>query len=631
MKKLSTLSIFFLITLLTVFSFIPKSVFADGMMIKPDPFSDRWDYSDESNQQAFINYDNGLQKMIISVGLGENSSKGVVWLFPVPSDPNKVAIDVVKSLPKLSGEEISKKAKSDLDDTSKFLQITQVYTIPFVLFSQTRSRAGAPSLGGSSFANPLEIGKDTELDVVVYEHIDKEGISSEIITAKTATGLYDYLKSKGLKIESGSIPVLDNYIGKEYSFVASWISSPEKIISTQDIKDNLYLYFSSQSRYPKFFELVNSLKQKYPEFNQALNPTEYLKSQQGGTVLQELTQAIQDDPSIITDAYNRNQTNLSNQRGVFVTFPTKDIYFPLLPTSVYGSKTVPATIRIIGYVSPKVFQDIKNYTKTEYHIDNYVSFTEDLKNFYSGRNKNIKYTKIEISAPSKFLTDDLWISKHSPIKTHYSSFVAAHPLISAIILLILSSIITGILAGRIVFIELRRNIIKLGLIGLSNCLSIFGLLITIMFVGTKKRNEAADTLLTEIKQKGYFWKRRVAVILFFVAIPFLAVGLFALFLLLFLLIGGGIGYFSIKYFMITLGMPILMIYVLPISALIIGFVIKRIKIEDKGLFEQLKSAGYSSWSFQPKDKMMKYAFVPIFSILFLIISWLLVKLVGFTV
>jgi len=44
----------------------------------------------------------------------------------------------------------------------------------------------------------------------------------------------------------------------------------------------------------------------------------------------------------------------------------------------------------------------------------------------------------------------------------------------------------------------------------------------------------------------------------------------------------------------------------------------------------LKSASYSSWSFQPKDKM-KYVFVPMFSVLFLIISWLLVKLVGFTV
>jgi len=593
-------------------------------MIKPDPYSDRWDYSGENNQQAFINYDNGLQKMIISVGLEGENSKGVVWLFPVPSDPNKVAIDVVKSLPQLSGEEISKKAKSNLDDTTKFLQITQIYTIPFVLFSQTFNSAGI-----EGFDNALGvsqgINRGVEPDVIVYEHLEKEGIASEIITAKTANGLYEYLKSRGLKIESGSIPVLNNYIGKEYSFIASWISAPEKIISAQDIKDNLNIYFSNQSRYPKFFELVNSLKQKYSEFNQALNPTEFLKSQQGETVLQELTQAIQNDLSIIADAYNRNQTNLSNQRGVFVTFPTKDIYFPLLPTSVYGSKIVPATLRIIGHVSPKVFQDIKSYTKTEYYVDNYASFADDLKNFYSGQNQNIKYTKIEINAPSKFLTDDLWINNQAPIKTYYSTFVAKNPITSAIILLILSSIMAGILAGMFIFRELRKNIVKLGLIGLSNCLSIFGLLITTVLVGTKNKNESVEPLLAEIKQKGYFWKRRLATILFFVAIPFLVFGMFALPSLI-----REIGY-SMKYFdFMNFVIPALIIYILPITALVVSFIIKRIKIEDRNLFEQLKSVGYSSWSFQPKDKM-KYVFVPIFSISFLIISWLLVTLAGFTV
>jgi len=544
MKKTLSFVTLSLITFLAVFSFVPKSALADGMMIKPDPYSDRWDYSGENNQQAFINYDNGLQKMIISVGLEGENSEGVVWLFPVPSDPNKVAIDIVKSLPQLSGEEISKKAKSNLDDTTKFLQMTQLYTIPFISFYGT---LGTTEKGlDNSLGVPQGLGRNVEQDVIVYEHLDKEGISSEIITAKTANGLYDYLKSKGLKIESGSIPVLDNYIGKEYSFIASWISSPKQIIS-------------------------------------------------------------------------------ANQRGVFVTFPTKDIYFPLLPTSVYGSKTVPATLRIIGHVSPKVFQDIKSYTKTDYYVDSYASFADDLKNFYSGQNQNIKYTKIEINSPSKFLTDDLWINNQAPVKTYYSTFVAKHPIVSAIILFILSSIIAGILAGLIIFRDLRKNPIKLGFIGLSNFLTLLGLLITTVLVGTKNKNESVESLLVEIKQKGYFWKRRVATILFFVAIPFLVFGLFALSSLI-----REIGYSSMRYFMSDFVIPILIIYVLPISALIISFMIKRIKIEDRNLFEQLKFAGYSSWSFQPKDKM-KYIFVPVFSVSFLIISWLLVKLVGFTV
>ncbi|MBP8618114.1 MAG: hypothetical protein KBI15_02695 [Candidatus Pacebacteria bacterium] len=546
MKKLSTLIILSLTTFLAVFSFIPKLVLADGLAIKPDPYSNRWDYSDESNQQAFINYDNGLQKMIISIGLEGENNNGVVWLFPIPADPNKVAIDAVRNLPQLSGEEISKKAKSNLDDTAKFLYATQIYTIPFMSLFQTfdiTETRGPVDLGVIG-----DINSFIEPDVVVYEHLEKEGITSEIITAKTAFGLYDYLINKGLKIESGSIPVLDNYIGKEYSFVASWINPSENIVSTQ--------------------------------------------------------------------------------RGIFVTFPTKDIYYPMLPTSVYGSKIVPVTIRIIGHVSPKVFQDIKSYTKTEYYIDGYANFADDLKNFYSGQTQDIKYTKIEINAPSKFLTDDLWISNFTPLKTYYSTFFAKHPVINTIFLLIISSLITGILAGWIVFKALRKNIFKLGLIGLSNCLSIFGLLITTILINTKEINkeinEGVKQILTEIKQKGYFWKRRLAAILLVVDLPFLLFFLSALPRL----ITEWMRLLRPGYFYIIILQLILVL--IPVAVLIFSLIIKRIKPEDKNLFDQLKLKNYSSWSFQPKDKA-KIIFVPLFSVLFLIVSWWLVKLIEFTV
>jgi len=173
--------------------------------------------------------------------------------------------------------------------------------------------------------------------------------------------------------------------------------------------------------------------------------------------------------------------------------------------------------------------------------------------------------------------------------------------ISAVLLLIIGSLITGILVGWIVFKALRKNIFKLGLVGLSNCLSIFGLLITTMLINTKEINEGVGQIITEIKQKGYFWKRRFAAILLLVDLPFL---LFVL--------------------------PNLILVLVPVAILVFSLIIKRIKPEDKNLFDQLKLNNYSSWSFQPKDKA-KILFVPIFSISFLIVSWLLVELIGFTV
>jgi len=438
---------------------IPKSALADGMIIRPDPYSDRWDYLGQSSQQAFINYENGLQKMILSIDM-EEASEEAVWIFPVPAEPDKVVIDVVTKLPQLRGEEITKKAKSNLLDIKKVLQITQIYTFPFVIMAE---RIGTYK-GMKGIGAPLGMERaEIETDVIVHERLEKEGIATEIITAKTAQALYQYLQNKNLKVEAGSISVLDHYIGKEFTFVVSWISE---------------------------------------------------------------TNIMAPKPQ-------------SKQRGVFVTFPTKKIYYPLLPTSVYGSEVVPATIRIVGFVNPKVFKDIKDYTETGYFIDRYFRIGPELKNFYNDVTKNVKYTKIEINAPSKMLTEDLWISKIAPLKIFHALFIVKHPAISGILLLILSSIMTGLLVGVIIFREARnrKGLIKFGLIGIFNCLSIIGLIIATLFVKTKEIRE-----------------------------------------------------------------------------------------EDKELLAKLKQRGFSTWAIQAKD-LRKLGFIPLFSVSFLIISWIIVKLV----
>jgi hypothetical protein len=96
------------------------------------------------------------------------------------------------------------------------------------------------------------------------------------------------------------------------------------------------------------------------------------------------------------------------------------------------------------------------------------------------------------------LTDDLWIGRHSPLKTYYTSFVAIHPGICTILLLILTSFITGILAGWTIFKELRKNIVQLGLIGLSNCLSLVGLIVVTHFNTPKGKRQFAFVALFSI-------------------------------------------------------------------------------------------------------------------------------------
>ena len=442
MKKINKLSLFLIIIGISLIPLlvISEPVLADGMIIKPDPYSDRWDYLGESNQEAFINYESGLEKMILSIGI-EEASENAVWIFPVPADPDKTVIDVVTKIPQLRGEEVTQKAKLNLLYIKEILPMTQIYTIPFV------SLGGVMYMGEGTLGTPSTGlgGYDVETDVIIHEQLVKEGITTEIITAKTAQSLYQYLKEKGLKIEQNSIPVLDYYIGKEFTFVISWISS-----------------------------------QKSP----------------------------------------------LGQRGIFVTFPTDKIYYPLLPTNVYESQTIPITIRVVGFVSPEIFNDIKSYVEISYYLDEnvYISLgahgysenefksiseflgsTIKTKSNYGANLGDIKYTKIEINAPSKTFTDDLWINNRAPLSTIPVFFIASHPFATGVILLILISIISSLFASVVVFREARnkKGLIKFALIGIFNCFSIIGLIIATLFVATKEIKEGDKELFAELKKKGY--------------------------------------------------------------------------------------------------------------------------------
>ncbi len=541
-----------LIVLLLSMFFVPIApALADGMVIAVDPYDDSHDvtYSNENSQNALISYDNGFQNMILSIGIDNSSNSDMVWLFPVPADPARIVIDILKDIPNLTGEDLSKSAKSNLDGIRASIQATQIYPLLFMgMFSSGGSKSYSTLAGGEmAYNSPDGMG------VIVHEHIVKEGITSEIVTAKKADGLYNYLNGLGLDIDRGAIPVLDNYIGEDFSFVVSWISDSN--VSSDD---------------------------PWPSLGRRGN---YISDQ--------------------------------SERGVFVSFPTNDLYFPLMPTSVYGSRHVPATLRILGHVSPRIFNDIRDFTTTEYYVNGHIRSTEPMDNFLRGSFSSLNYTKIEIDAPSKFLTKDLWISRRPPFRTFIASTVAEYPVIMGIFLLIVSSVLTGIIVGWIMFRDLRNKIPTLALIGLANCLTIIGVIVATVRARTRIITDESKELFAEIGNKGYWNKRILATLLFIFSIPFLFTGfiLFPIF--------DGLGY-DFNIFLI------LLVYVLPIIAFMFALDNLRVKEEDRGLFKQLKESSLSTQTLHGINTT-KFAFIPVYSISFLFISWLLVKLVEVSV
>lgn len=416
--------------LTAIFSFIaPLFVSADGMVIMPGDYG--WGFRDEESQTAFINYQDGIEKMIISTGLKEDT-KDSVWLFPVPAIPQKVVIDVITQTPSWYGSSVDQKAKHNLEEIKNYLYLSQIYPSIFrpryIGYSSYDTINALPSLGVGE-------QKTDVATIDVYEHLEKEGITTEIITAKTGDAIYTYLKNKNLNIEAGSIPVLDSYVGKDFTFVVSWISEVKNETRINEIDS--YYYKASK-------------------------------------------------------------------KGVFVAFPTEKIYFPLMPTSVYESKVVPATIYINGFVTPKIFQDIKPYTTVGYFMNNYVYGAEP-QIFYGNNSDVNKFTRIEINSPSKLLTEDLFVKNSAPAGVNYDYFIAKYSTVIFVLIFVILSFLSGTLSGLVVFKEARskKGWFKFSILGFTNLLSIIGLIVATVFVPTKSIRAEDKDLFFEFKKRGY--------------------------------------------------------------------------------------------------------------------------------
>lgn len=401
--------------------------FADGMIHYYDYY---WRPLDEDRQYCAINYQNGLEKMILTVSLSDIRGTKAVWIFPVPAKPKDVAIDIIKGFPALYGYDVKGQAEYKVEESLIFMSMSQIYPIlfPFLFVKAPHYYTALGIRKGAEWQN-IEEG------VTVHERIEKMGLVTELVTAESGDALSNYLTNKGLDLPSESKEILDEYVGKEYSFVISWISDVEEFKRNQEYGRKYYYYGK---------------------------------------------------PSYLV--------------GVSITFPTSKIYFPLKPTSIYGSREIPITIFVMDHVTPEIYEKIKPYTTVGYYIDSWYSPPYNLESFFgtSSSIRNLKYTKIVINAPSKYLENDLWIKNYAPANVALASFIVLHPFIFSIFLFIIASCLASGIAGFIIFRD-KKMLKKLTLWGLFNFLSIIGFSIATLFMKTKPFSKE---LVKKLKKEG---------------------------------------------------------------------------------------------------------------------------------
>lgn len=181
--------------------------------------------------------------------------------------------------------------------------------------------------------------------------------------------------------------------------------------------------------------------------------------------------------SWIPDVEKFNQSNI----GVFITFPTDKIYFPLKPTSVYESQEIPIIVYVMGHVTPELYPEITTGgTEVNYFVENYYNVPDNLSSFFNGKTsiRDLKYTKIKINAQSKSLKEDLWIQNSTPSGVALADFMSGNGWVCGIIVwitfLALNSCLASLLSGMLVFRKDKPSMKKFALLGISNFLTLAG-------------------------------------------------------------------------------------------------------------------------------------------------------------
>jgi hypothetical protein len=420
-------------------SFVAFALLLSGAVTPAIADGGIWHYGDdnrmylaqENAQVAAINYQDGLERMLISVNYnGENVHS--VWIFPVPARPSKVGIDVVSSFPSFSGTNPEQTAKSAVGMNLAIGAMTQIY--PLVL--------GIPFLyiQGGMMAQSMNGFGDMLKGVQVWESIEKDGIRTELITTESGDSLYNYLRAQGLFFDRDTISIFNGYIGKDYSFVVSWITS--------------------QSAYGD-----GASPQYYPSPSSIKHP------------------------------------------GILITFPTDKIFFPLMPTSVYGSAAIPIRLYVMGFVQPQTFGNLGSYVTTQYYTNSYSSLggyggsSGEMQKFF-GTSTERSFTKVEIlDAPAKYFTDDLWFNRGAPARITLSSGVnsvyAWNPLVVYVIVIAAMSALAGAVTARMLKMDVRRY----ALIGLSNMLTIIGLWVVVSL--TPSGRAVDESYKKRLKEQGF--------------------------------------------------------------------------------------------------------------------------------
>lgn len=203
-------------TLIITSLFIPLAKADGGTYKRLDPDMREFGLSDQKEQMGVISHENGKQKMVIGVS-PEQATGESFWILPIPSEPEKSKVDISKSFPTVQeGSTVEMKVGERINNIFFLGSIYHFATAP-----------GVHLVGGIFGTIGGVAGKPGRVEV--HQHVEEAGLTTELITAKEASDLNNYLDKKQVNLPDESMQEIQEYIGKDYSFAVTWVSNSSKL------------------------------------------------------------------------------------------------------------------------------------------------------------------------------------------------------------------------------------------------------------------------------------------------------------------------------------------------------------------------------------------------------------------
>jgi hypothetical protein len=177
---------------------------------------------------------------------------------------------------------------------------------------------------------------------------------------------------------------------------------------------------------------------------------------------------------------------------LYVEFPTKRAFYPLLPTSIYGDTEIRIDIVAIGYFAPDSDSKLSGKFRPKYYKQSKISEKMPAQLADEMPDENISYTRFRFRGPAKDLTDDLWLKPTSPPGFRFAEAildVSDNPLVLFGPILCYIALVSYLSAG-IAGLVLYRRWRGFDLLGLCNVFTI----VAVYFTARWAKNLLAEQL-----------------------------------------------------------------------------------------------------------------------------------------